>query len=111
MTRTDYAHALNRRSQHRRCLSELTGAVDGFIMPSTVGPAPVGLAFNGNRSFNAISSGLGAPSFSLPLLVVDDLPFGVQLMGFPGADERLTAHAVWITDAFLPTEKGLEAKE
>ncbi len=111
MTRADYVRALDRRRQHGRCLSELSGAADGFIMPSAVGPAPIGLAFNGSRSFNAISSGLGAPSFSLPLLVVDDLPFGVQLMGFPGADERLTAHAVWMADTFLPTEgksRGME---
>ena len=103
MTRADYARALDRRRRHGRCLSELSGAVDGFIMPSAVGPAPIGLAFNGSRGFNAISSGLGAPSLSLPLLVVDALPFGVQLMGFPGTDDRTMAHAVWMMDSFLPT--------
>jgi Asp-tRNA(Asn)/Glu-tRNA(Gln) amidotransferase A subunit family amidase len=39
---------------------------------------------------------VGGPSFSLPLLSVDQMPLGIQLMAIPDSDERLTGIAHWI---------------
>jgi Asp-tRNA(Asn)/Glu-tRNA(Gln) amidotransferase A subunit family amidase len=39
---------------------------------------------------------VGGPSFSLPLLAVNGLPVGIQLMGMNDTDERTTAIAHWI---------------
>ena len=39
---------------------------------------------------------VGGPSYSLPLLSVDCMPLGVQLMGIPDTDERLTGIARWM---------------
>ena len=40
-------------------------------------------------------------AFGLPLLAVDGMPQGVQIMGFRGGDDRSAAHARWICDALL----------
>jgi Asp-tRNA(Asn)/Glu-tRNA(Gln) amidotransferase A subunit family amidase len=39
---------------------------------------------------------IGGPSLSLPLLSVDRMPLGVQLMGLPDTDAHLTGIANWI---------------
>lgn len=102
MTVADYHRALERRAGLRDRLAALAGAVDGVIVPAASGPAPLGLKFTGSPAFNALSSGLGAPAISLPLLAVGGLPLGVQLMGFVQGDDRLTAHAAWIAETFRP---------
>jgi Asp-tRNA(Asn)/Glu-tRNA(Gln) amidotransferase A subunit family amidase len=39
---------------------------------------------------------LGVPSISLPLLREQGLPLGLQLTGFNGKDETLSAIAGWV---------------
>jgi Asp-tRNA(Asn)/Glu-tRNA(Gln) amidotransferase A subunit family amidase len=69
---------------------------DAVITPSTLGPAPVGLKFTGPPDYNAISSGLEVPAISLPLMTVEGLPVGLQIMGFKDRDADLVAHAAWL---------------
>jgi Asp-tRNA(Asn)/Glu-tRNA(Gln) amidotransferase A subunit family amidase len=96
MSRADYERALARRVELRLQYEKLAEQADVLVLPAATGPAPLGLAGTGSREFNAFSSGFGAPAITLPLLQVDGLPLGVQLMGFAGADARLLGHAAWL---------------
>ncbi|MCP5149595.1 MAG: amidase [Ectothiorhodospiraceae bacterium] len=89
--------SLAARDRLRARVAGLAGHVDGFLSLASTGPAPVGLDFTGDRTFLAPWSVVGGPAFSLPLLEVDGLPVGVQLMGFDAADAALAATARWIT--------------
>ena len=72
--------------------------MNAFISLSASGPAPVGLEYTGSRAFQTPWTVLGLPSLSLPLLSVDGLPVGVQLLGFDHGEERLAATARWIDE-------------
>jgi Asp-tRNA(Asn)/Glu-tRNA(Gln) amidotransferase A subunit family amidase len=96
MSRADYEAALARRDELRAAYNKLAADVDVVLLPSATGPAPLGLSSTGSRDFNAFSSGFGVPAITLPLLAVEGLPLGVQLMGFPDGDARLLGHAAWL---------------
>ncbi|MGE5146866.1 MAG: amidase, partial [Candidatus Eiseniibacteriota bacterium] len=78
----------------------LEGRVDGFITLAHIGPGQLGHPKGGTPWYNDASSAIGAPTFNLPLLAVDGVPLGIQLMGFEGADEDLAAMARWFLGAF-----------
>ncbi len=44
----------------------------------------------GLPAFNALDLGDGAPAISLPLLEVEGMPVGIQIVGQPHSDHRLT---------------------
>lgn len=99
-TLADYRNLLETREEMRRRMAALKGKADGFITLSSPGPAPKGLESTGNPTMNAAMSCTGAPAWSLPLLAVDGMPQGVQLVGFPHDDAKLTGHARWLLGAF-----------
>ena len=80
------------REQARRTLL----GSDGFITLTAPGPAPVAREHTGNRAYQIYATFLGYPAFSLPLLNVDDMPLGVQLIGMDGTDGALAATANWL---------------
>ena len=82
---------------------EFAKRADGFVTLASSGPAPSGLEFTGSRTFPNYWSWLGFPAFSLPLLEVDGLPVGVQLMGFGRGDDRLASCAAWIAKTLEST--------
>jgi Asp-tRNA(Asn)/Glu-tRNA(Gln) amidotransferase A subunit family amidase len=96
MTPLDYRSALERRDRIRRQVAEVASDASCFITLASSGPAPLGHADTGSRAFLSPWSMVGGPSFSLPLLSVDQMPLGVQLMGVPDTDEYLTGIAHWI---------------
>ncbi len=96
MTPADYRRALDRRSVIRQQIAQVAAEADAFITLASSGPAPVGLHETGSRHFISPWSMVGGPSVSLPLLAVDGLPVGVQLMGMSDDDERVIAIAHWI---------------
>lgn len=100
MTPDDFRRALARRDAIRRQVAEAARGTDGFVTLASSGPAPLGLTETGSRHFLSPWSMVGGPSFSLPLMAVDGLPVGVQLMGLPDTDERLTAIARWIDELY-----------
>ncbi|WP_459618045.1 amidase [Bordetella sp. 2513F-2] len=77
---------------------------DALISLASCGPAPrVDAAKDtpfptGDVSFSCVSSYLGAPAVTAPVLCVDGMPVGVQLVGQPHQDERITAMARWLSD-------------
>ncbi len=73
-------------------------SVDGVITLSATGPAPIGLENTGDAVFVVAGSLLGVPAISLPLLWVEDLPVGLQLLGFLDRDAEMIGTARWVRD-------------
>jgi Asp-tRNA(Asn)/Glu-tRNA(Gln) amidotransferase A subunit family amidase len=100
MTVEDYRRASRRREELRARHRLLRDKVDGFITLAHIGAGQKGQPRGGTPWYNDASSAIGAPSFNLPLLAVEGAPLGVQIMGFEGGDEDLTAIARWLLAAF-----------
>jgi Asp-tRNA(Asn)/Glu-tRNA(Gln) amidotransferase A subunit family amidase len=100
MNVADYRRALVRREDLRARHRALKGKVDGFITLAHIGPGQVGQPRGGTPWYNDASSAIGAPTFGLPLLTVEGVPLGIQIMGFEGEDEELAAIARALLGAF-----------
>jgi Asp-tRNA(Asn)/Glu-tRNA(Gln) amidotransferase A subunit family amidase len=100
MTLDDHRRASAAREGLRARHRALAGRVDGFVTLAHIGPGQKGQPTVGTPWYNDPSSAIGAPTFNLPLLVVEDVPLGVQIMGFEAADENLAAMARWILTEF-----------
>lgn len=114
MSPADYRQALGARDRIRALVMKIGQRVDAYITMASSGPAPIdgkpeeGHAdraaahkITGSRSFLSPWSMVGGPSFSLPLMAVDGMPQGLQLMGLPDTDFRLTAIARWMDNLIL----------
>jgi len=101
LTPRDYEARLATRQRLQRAAAAVLARCDGFITLACSGPAPRGLAQTGSRTFQSYGSWLGLPAFSLPLVEVQRLPVGVQLIGRAGADSTLCGIARWMTGASL----------
>jgi Asp-tRNA(Asn)/Glu-tRNA(Gln) amidotransferase A subunit family amidase len=100
MSVEDYRRASAARDALRARHRALSGKVDGFITLAHIGPGQLGHPAVGTPWYNDASSAIGAPTFNLPLLSVEGVPLGVQIMGFEGEDERLAAFARMLLGAF-----------
>ena len=96
LTVDDYARALDRQAQLRSLHRALEGKVDGFITLAHIGPGQKGAPEMGTPWYNDASSAVGAPTANLPLLSVEGLPLGVQLMGFEHRDAEMIGIARWL---------------
>jgi Asp-tRNA(Asn)/Glu-tRNA(Gln) amidotransferase A subunit family amidase len=112
MSPEDYRAALLEReaAQHRH--AALAPLADAAITLACPGPAPLWSGDvpgqplaprpTGDFVFNAPSSMLFAPAVTMPLMSVGGMPVGVQLMGQPHTDARVTALARWMLGAVTP---------
>ena len=100
MSRTHYEGLLEMRRDLQRQISHVAKALDadGFLLPASSGPAPVGLGHTGSRTFPCFATLVGLPAVSLPKLSVGGLPFGIQMFHLEGRDRDLCAHAQWIDE-------------
>lgn len=96
----EYEALLANRRVVQSLFRETAAGFDGLITLASSGPAPEGLEYTGHRTFPSYGSWLGLPAFSLPLMQVNGLPVGVQLMGVDGSDGALCATARWIMEHF-----------
>jgi Asp-tRNA(Asn)/Glu-tRNA(Gln) amidotransferase A subunit family amidase len=94
----DYERACAARERLRAQHRALAGKVDGFITLAHIGPGQIGQPLGGTPWYNDASSAIGAPSINLPLLAVDGVPLGVQLMGFEHHDTGMLALARALLD-------------
>ena len=97
MSVEDYRLMLAERRRIRAAFAKLAAIAPACITLSATGPAPVGLSSTGDPAFVVPGSMLGVPALNLPLLRVDHLPVGIQLMGYEQADADLFARAAWVT--------------
>ncbi len=102
MTPRDYAERLAGREAMQRRVGMLMRGCDGIVTLSASGPAPIGLSATGSRSFLVWATFLGLPAFSLPLMAVDGLPVGLQLIGRHSRDGDLCARARWMMQFASP---------
>jgi Asp-tRNA(Asn)/Glu-tRNA(Gln) amidotransferase A subunit family amidase len=98
LTLADYRAALIDRARIRARFAELAAACDACVTLSAPGPAPAGLQWTGSPQFAVPSSLLGTPALSLPLLEVDGMPLGLQVLGFANEDAAAFATAAWLRD-------------
>jgi Asp-tRNA(Asn)/Glu-tRNA(Gln) amidotransferase A subunit family amidase len=89
----EYEAACARRAALTAALGPVFAAFDVILTPAAPGIAPLGLGSTGSPMFNFLWTYLGCPAISLPLLQVEGLPLGVQLVGARGEDARLLAVA------------------
>ena len=100
MTANDFATARGRADAIRDAYALLAAKYDACITLTAPGPAMVGMK-TGDVAFLDPSSIIGAPALSLPLLTAENLPLGVQLLGFHYEDRQLVSHGAWLRDFFL----------
>ena len=103
MNPDDYRMLLAERERIRGSYANLSESIDALLTLSAPGPAPMGLESTGNPVFNVPATLLGVPALSLPLLSVDDLPLGLQLIGFHDADASLFSIAKWLVELLTKT--------
>ena len=99
MTVDEYRRAISERESIRTAYAELMKSenLDACMTLSANGPAPVGIESTGDPGFATPCSYLGVPSVSLPLMSVNGLPVGIQLMGSRNKDAELFSIASTIT--------------
>ena len=96
VTGVEYIAALNARKNFYEAVEEVLLNYGTILTPAALGPAPKGLGATGNPVFCGFWTYLGVPAVTLPLLEVDGLPMGVQLIGARRDDGRLLRTAQWL---------------
>lgn len=96
ITAVDYNAALEMREVLSAGLDQIFARYDAILTPATPGPAPPGLENTGDPVFNSLWTYCGVPCVSLPLLDVEGMPLGVQLVGQRLNDGRLLRTANWL---------------
>lgn len=112
MTPEDYRNFLLLRSHAREAHKFCAPVADATITLSCPGPAPLwdgdkdettlAARPTGDPIFNFASSIIGAPCVTIPMLSVDDLPVGVQIIAQREQDAWATSLAKWIYETISP---------
>ena len=107
-----YQDLVERRRLIRNSYALLATGADAMIAPASPGAAPVwsgdvpgqplAARPTGDATFNTPGSLLGAPVVTCPLTSIGNLPMGIQVMGWPGTDAKVTAIARWLRDNVRP---------
>jgi Asp-tRNA(Asn)/Glu-tRNA(Gln) amidotransferase A subunit family amidase len=93
-----YLHAITGREPAYRAVATALRGFSAILTASAMGPAPHGFSATGSPIMNGLWTYLGMPAISLPLLEVDGLPVGVQLVGLRHDDARLLRTARWLAN-------------
>ncbi len=109
----DYRLLLLKRDEARLRLKAIGPMADALLTLSAPGPAPlfvppdqpdsrVPYGTPGSASFNVAASMLGAPCINIPMMAVDRMPVGLQLIGQHNGDENLVAIGRWMHETLPP---------
>ncbi len=96
MTLAEHRADLRERARVRALYAELATICDGAVTLAAPGGAPEGLASTGDPDFAVPASLLGVPALSLPLFTVDEMPLGLQVIGYSDRDADAFAIAKWL---------------
>jgi Asp-tRNA(Asn)/Glu-tRNA(Gln) amidotransferase A subunit family amidase len=96
MTLTDHRADLKERARVRAVHAELAANCDCCITLAAPSHAPEGLGSTGNPEFNVPASLLGVPALSLPVFELNDMPLGLQVIGYFDRDADLFRAAAWL---------------
>ncbi|MFK7966027.1 MAG: amidase [Burkholderiaceae bacterium] len=110
LTLDDYRQALHTREDIRTAWRALQPHADAMLTLSSPGPAPAldflaeagepAYAFKtGSPSFNAATSLLGSPAITVPMMSIDGMPQGIQLIGHEHQDWPLCGFGAWFENA------------
>jgi Asp-tRNA(Asn)/Glu-tRNA(Gln) amidotransferase A subunit family amidase len=92
----NYLDALAVREAAYGIVDDLCTDYSAILTLSAAGSAPAGYGNTGNPVFNGLWTFMGVPCVSLPLLEIDGMPLGVQLVGMRNDDGRLLRTARWL---------------
>ena len=114
MTPETYQHFILQRAYIRQAHKMCAPSADAIVTLSCPGPAPKwsgdtdGGALvarpTGDPVFNFASSLMGAPCVTIPMLSVNSLPVGIQIITQPEEDARATSYARWIHKNLPPVD-------
>ena len=90
-----YLALLDAADAMRRAFEHAMRPYDAALTPAAPGAAPEGLAFTGSRQQTMLWTMLGVPAVNVPVLAVDGLPLGLQVVGRFGADATTLRAAAW----------------
>ncbi|HTE76541.1 MAG TPA: amidase [Xanthobacteraceae bacterium] len=96
MTLADHRADLRERARVRAVHAELAATCDACIALAAPNHAPEGLGSTGNPEFAVPASLLGVPALSLPLFEVNDMPLGLQVIGYFDRDAGAFAAGAWL---------------
>jgi len=101
VSEAQYHRALAHRDALRALTQDFAHRFDGFVTLASTGPAPLGHDETGSRHYQVPWSYLGLPCFTLPVMAADDLPVGLQVMGYDTKTENLAALSHWVMETVL----------
>lgn len=100
MSQDEFRGMLERRNEVRAIFATLAGHCDICVTLSAPDAAPEGLNWTGDPNFTVCTSLLGVPALSMPVLETQELPLGLQLIGFQDKDAEMFAAAGAILPLF-----------
>jgi Asp-tRNA(Asn)/Glu-tRNA(Gln) amidotransferase A subunit family amidase len=98
----DYRLRLLQRDEAKNRHTAIAPLADALISLGSPGPAPYGLGSTGDSVFNTPTSVLGAPAVTVPMLAIDGMPVGIQIVGQRHADARIAGIARWLSETIKP---------
>jgi Asp-tRNA(Asn)/Glu-tRNA(Gln) amidotransferase A subunit family amidase len=109
VTAVEYNRAREQTELLYMALADYFERYNALLVPAAPGPAPLGLQSTGNPIFSTVWTYLGVPAISLPLLEVDNMPLGAQLVGPRRDDARLLRTARWLVRYLVENETAASA--
>lgn len=96
LTLAEHRADLRERARIRAVHAELAADCEACLTLAAPSSAPEGLASTGNPEFAVPASLLGVPALSLPLFEVNDMPLGLQVIGYFDRDAEAFSIAAWL---------------
>jgi hypothetical protein len=105
----DYRLRLLQREEAKNRLAAIAPLADALISLGSPGPATRGLGSTGDSVFNSLTSILGAPAVTVPMLAIEGMPVGIQIVVQRHADARTAGIARWLLETMSAAQKRNDA--